>query len=235
MQRFVLRQNIQRYTDLLQEETDPRTRRLLLDLLASARRDLALLEAASFGALGKSVRTSSASWDSKVVSRFRKDFATSETACLLLDPRPGLRVVDINDAYAELLWTSARAACGERIFDLFPENPEEPRADGMANSHASLKATAENGTAQRMTGQRYDMRDAGGRFVERYWNAVNTPLLDDKENLSFLLLQVEEVSGTIGCEVPDPMPSRRDGGPSPDFSALRQSDSCCSGHAARPT
>lgn len=204
MQRFVLKENILRYTQLLRQPTDARTRRLLLDLLASSRRDLALLETARWGALGRcEVCANAVNWDSRLRSRFREDFAASHTACLLLDPRPGLRIVDINDTYATLMWTDARTACGERLFDLFPENPEEPRADGMANAHDFLKTTAATGKTQRMTCQRYDMRDASGRFVARYWNTVDTPLFDDKGNLAFMLLQIEEVPRTAGIDIPD--------------------------------
>lgn len=45
-----------------------------------------------------------------------------------------------------------------------------------------------------MAVQRYDIRDASGTFLERYWQPINTPIHDAHGELVFLLHHVEDVT-----------------------------------------
>jgi hypothetical protein len=45
--------------------------------------------------------------------------------------------------------------------------------------------------------QRYDIRNRDGRFEERWWDPVNTPLLDDAGRVSLILHQVEDVTSQV--------------------------------------
>ncbi len=198
MQRFILRQNIRRYGELIPLETDPRRRKLLLDLLASARRELSLLESVSRG-LAPGVWLSPperglCAGSRRALARFQRDFESSPSPHLLLDPGPGLHIVDINRAYASATMTSPAKIAGERLFEVFPDNPDDPAADGVSNLFTSLKTAAETKSPDEMAVQRYDVRDASGRFVLRYWKPVNTPILNDEGELLFLLHHVEDVT-----------------------------------------
>jgi len=79
--------------------------------------------------------------------------------------------------------TARDAIAGEKLFDVFSDNPNDPSADGVSNLYASLKIAAETGRPHTMAFQRYDVRDAAGRFVERYWRPLNTPLFDQEVHL----------------------------------------------------
>ena len=61
----------------------------------------------------------------------------------------------------------------------------------------SLRAAAETGRPHTMPVQRYDVRDMSGRFVEKYWEPVNTPILDQNGNLIFILHHAEDVTETV--------------------------------------
>ena len=202
MQRFILRQNIRRYGELIPLETDPRKRELLLDLLASARRELSLIESASRG-LAPGVWLSPperglCAGSRQALARFRDDFEGSLSPHLLLDPGPGLHIVDINGVYASATMISPSKVAGERLFEVFPDNPEDPAADGVSNLFASLKTAVETKRPHEMAVQRYDVRDGSGRFVVRYWKPVNTPILNDGGELLFLLHHVEDVTAETG-------------------------------------
>jgi hypothetical protein len=45
-----------------------------------------------------------------------------------------------------------------------------------------------------MAEQRYDIRDAQGNFVERYWTPINTPVFDDDGKLVWILHEAVDVT-----------------------------------------
>ncbi len=204
MKRFILQENLARFRKLLDEEADANRRRTLQVLISEARRELAAFNAEAFGA-----RLSDGPFrfvpqaaigvpaDMPDLSRFRQEFETASRLFLLVDPRAGLHIVDANTAYAEATLIDRGRAAGERMFDVFPDNPEDPLADGVSNLFNSLQAAAETGRTHVMRPQRYDIRDAEGRFVERYWRPVNRPIFDDDGRLVYLLHEVEDVTAQM--------------------------------------
>jgi PAS domain-containing protein len=116
---------------------------------------------------------------------------------MLLDPGPGLLIVDINDAYAVATFTSRRDVVGRSLFEIFPDNPDNPLADGVSNLYTSLRIVAETGRPHAMKIQRYDIRNPSGAFVERHWQPINTPLHDGAGRLVFLLHHIEDVTARI--------------------------------------
>jgi PAS domain-containing protein len=199
MQRFLLVQNILRFRRGLEGESDGQVRRTIAEMLAAEERELAKIDAVQ-GGVGKGLAV--AGFDARTsrqsgLAAFRNAFEASATPLLLLDPRPGLRVVDMNAAYAGVTLTDRLKVAGEHMFDLFPDNPDDPLADGVRNLYASLTIAANTGRPHRMPLQRYDIRDAAGFFVERYWQPVNKPLVDQEGRLVGLLHQVEDVTEAV--------------------------------------
>jgi PAS domain-containing protein len=184
---------------LLNDTADPTVQRTLQSLLASARRDLAMLNSAARGAdatpfehrLRQHV-------DAPAIRRqFQPEFDASPHPYMLLDPGPGLLIVDINDAYAAATLTGRGDVVGKSLFEIFPDNPDDPLADGVSNLYTSLKIVGETGRAHAMAVQRYDIRDGSGAFVERYWQPINSPIHDGAGHLVFLLHHVEDVTGRM--------------------------------------
>jgi len=189
MQRFILRQNLIRFRRLLAEEADEKMRLTLQSMLRSTQRELALLEAKSSG-----VSSIASLKEHRSISEFRGEFEKSPHLYLVLDPRPGLHIVDVNDAYARATMIDRGGVCGEKMFNVFPDNPDDPTADGVSNLYDSLQTAAKSGRPHAMMVQRYDVRDPNGKFVERHWRPVNTPLLDERGRLIYLLHHVEDVT-----------------------------------------
>ncbi len=79
---------------------------------------------------------------------------------------------------------------------MFPDNPDNPTADGVSNLFSSLRNTALRGQPQTMPIQRYDVRNAEGMFVERYWRPVNTPIFGEGR-LIYLLHHVEDATAEV--------------------------------------
>lgn len=200
MQRFIQQQNLAHYKKLLTVETDGRMIELLQKLLATTERTLALLEATASGTLSDAQLLREQYMPRgtpKTVSVFQREFEASDHPGLLLKPGPGLQIVDINDAYAAATMTQRSKLAGEKLFDMFPDNPDDPAADGVSKLYNSLKTVAETGQAHTMALQRYDVRDPNGLFVAKYWQPRNSPIHDDNGRLLFILHHVEDVTARV--------------------------------------
>jgi hypothetical protein len=197
MNLLVLQENIARHERFLQSETNEASRRSLQRILQDVRRELRLLEANMFGArsgpplLGRQVGAPVHA--PAILTRFRNEFEASPHPYLLLDPRPGIHIVDANLAYQQVTMTGP-AIAGAKLFEVFPDNPQQPDANGTQNLFTSLRQAVLLGRQQFMPVQRYDVRDHRGVFVERHWRPVNTPIFDEQERLLYVLHHVEEVT-----------------------------------------
>jgi len=201
MQRFILQENAALLQRRLAEAADAGLCRTLRILLLSAQRELALFDVAASGICAGPSPPGSAqgqfSRDPLTVRQFRDRFERSPHAYLALHPGPGLHIVDVNDAYARATMTTRAAVAGQRLFDVFPDNPDDASADGASNLYASLRIAAETGLPHAMEVQRYDVRDPTGHFVERYWRPCNTPVFDAAGRLTYLLHHIEDVTGEV--------------------------------------
>lgn len=201
VKRFILQQNIHQLQDLVSDEGNSAETVWERMTLASSRRTLAQLESAMFGAQAGRSRLEQ-SYSRGMASRndarlFHGMVEIVSQPFLILDPRPGLHIVDVNDAYADVTMTPRASVAGAKLFDAFPDNPDDPDADGVSKLYASLRMAAERARPHTMGIQRYDVRDAQGLFVQRYWRPRNTPIFDEDGGLLFLLHQVDDVTEEV--------------------------------------
>ncbi|MGW1418956.1 PAS domain-containing protein [Bradyrhizobium manausense] len=199
MQRFVCEQNIVHFERLLNEATDATVQHTVRALLASAKRQLALLNSAASGADATPFeqRRRQQTDAATIRQQFQPEFDSSPHPYMLLDPGPGLLIVDVNDAYAAATFISRSDVVGRSLFEIFPDNPDDPLADGVSNLYSSLRIVGETGRAHAMKVQRYDIRDGDGTFVERHWQPINSPIHDAAGHLVYLLHHVEDVSAQV--------------------------------------
>jgi len=110
---------------------------------------------------------------------------------------PDLRIVAVSDAYLRATMTTREAILGRGIFDVFPDNPDDPEASGVNNLRASLNSVLEFGRTDTMAVQKYDVRRPetdGGGFEERYWSPRNSPVFGPDGQLCFIIHRVEDVT-----------------------------------------
>lgn len=194
MRQFILRQNILRFQKLLEQEEKAELRHVLRGMLASARRELAVLDAAVVGvSIGPAPRMSAR----RPLIEFRDVFEAPDAGRMLLDVRAGLRIVDVNDVYAANTLIDRAKVAGQPLFEVFPDNPDDPEADGVHNLFASLEWAAKHGKPHTMAVQRYDVRDNEGNWVERYWAPKNTPIIDDDGRIIYIVHTAEDVTDEV--------------------------------------
>jgi PAS domain-containing protein len=205
MQRFIEQQNIAYLERLLvTEAVSDRSRHLLEEQLLAAQRRLAALTAVKSGL--KSRPQTVREWtshraSSNITSRFRDQFDAAAVPLLLIDPGPGLRIVHANDVYTAATAIDLGRAAGEKLFNVFPDNPGDPFADGVANLFDSFRIVAETGQSHAMAVQRYDVRGPTGVFEERYWQPLNSPVLDENGDLAFILNRAIDVTARFPRKV----------------------------------
>jgi signal transduction histidine kinase len=126
---------------------------------------------------------------------FRALFESAPGLYLVLTPE--LDIVAVTDAYLAATMTTREQIVGRGIFDVFPDNPDDPDTTGVRNLRASLHRVRETHLPDAMPVQKYDIRrpDAeGGGFEERFWSPVNAPVLDDNGDLRYIVHRVEDVT-----------------------------------------
>src|SRR3954453_18726537 len=102
---------------------------------------------------------------------FRALFGAVPSLYLVLDPE--LDIVAASDAYLAATMTEREEILGRGLFEVFPDNPDDPEATGVSNLAASLHRVRKDRVADTMAVQKYDVRrpagEAGGFEVRYSW------------------------------------------------------------------
>src|ERR1700730_13711186 len=126
---------------------------------------------------------------------FRALFESTAGAYLVLTPRD-YEIVAVSDAYLRAT-SRNQTIIGRKLFEVFPDLPGDPSADGMRNLRASLERVETNRCADAMNVQRYPIQlDAseGSAWEERYWSPMNSPVFSPSGELVFIVHRVEDVT-----------------------------------------
>ncbi len=110
---------------------------------------------------------------------------------------PGLEIAGASDAYLHATLTTREGIVGRHLFDVFPDNPDDPTATGVANLGASLDRVLKFRRPDAMALQKYDVRRPDGGFEEKYWSPLNTPVLNAAGDVRFILHRVEDVTELV--------------------------------------
>jgi signal transduction histidine kinase/DNA-binding response OmpR family regulator len=126
---------------------------------------------------------------------FRLLFESAPGLFLVL--KPDFTIVAVSDAYLRATMTDRAAILGRGLFEVFPDNPDDPAATGTRNLRASLERVLQTRAADTMAVQKYDIpkpTSEGGGFEERYWSPFNTPVFDAGGAVMFIIHRVEDVT-----------------------------------------
>ena len=129
---------------------------------------------------------------------FRTLFEAVPGLYLVLDRN--LVIVAVSDAYAQATRTRRDAILGKGLFEIFPDNPDDPGADSVRNLRASLQHVLQSGVADAMPLQKYDIRkpdDEGGGFEARYWSPLNSPVTGADGRVDYIIHRVQDVTDFV--------------------------------------
>ncbi|MGA8305464.1 MAG: sigma 54-interacting transcriptional regulator [Candidatus Acidiferrales bacterium] len=113
---------------------------------------------------------------------------------------PDLTIVAVSDAYLCATMTQREEIVDRGIFEVFPDNPDDPSATGVSNLRASLQRVLQGKVADTMAVQKYDIRkpqSEGGAFEERHWSPMNSPVLGPDQGVAYIVHRVEDVTDFV--------------------------------------
>ncbi|MEZ5830659.1 MAG: PAS domain-containing protein [Dongiaceae bacterium] len=135
---------------------------------------------------------------------FRALFEAAPNLYLVLTP--DLTIVAASDAYCRATMTRRETIVGRGLFEVFPDNPDDPEASGVSNLRASLARVLQFRRPDAMAVQKYDIRrpdSEGGGFEERYWAPLNSPVLSETGEVSWIIHRVEDVTEVVRLQARD--------------------------------
>jgi signal transduction histidine kinase len=126
---------------------------------------------------------------------------------LLFEESPEVLLVLLPDAprYTMVAATHSRwrathttpETLGRGLFEVFPDNPDDPAATGTSNLRASLERVLKTRQPDTMPVQKYDIRGPDGTFQARYWSPKNLPVLSPSGEVLYILHRVEDVTELV--------------------------------------
>ena len=127
---------------------------------------------------------------------FRLLFESSPDLYLVLNAN--LEIVAVSNAYLCATLTRREDILGKTMFQIFPDNPDDPTAEGQRNLRASLQRVLQSGKPDTMPVQKYDIpRPDGVGFEERYWSPMNIPILGKDGSVAYVLHRAEDLTDFI--------------------------------------
>src|ERR1700753_2927112 len=105
---------------------------------------------------------------------FQRLFESAPNLYLVLSPK--LEIAAVSDAYLKATLTQRDKIVGRPIFEVFPDNPDDPAASGVGNLRESLYRAIRTSKPDAMAVQKYDIPLEAGGFEVRYWSCLNTPV-----------------------------------------------------------
>jgi signal transduction histidine kinase/ActR/RegA family two-component response regulator len=135
---------------------------------------------------------------------FKSLFESAPGSFLVLDP--DLIIVAVSDAYLRATMTSREEIVGRGLFEVFPDNPDDPEATGEGNLRASLERVSRGRVPDTMAVQQYDIRrpeSEGGGFEVRHWSPLNSPVLGPDGELAYIIHRVTDVTEFVQLKQQD--------------------------------
>jgi signal transduction histidine kinase len=129
---------------------------------------------------------------------FRQLFESAPALLLVLTP--DLRICAVSEAYLAATMTVRDEILHRSIFEVFPDNPDDPDATGVRNLRDSLMRVVRLGLPDAMAVQKYDVQrsaDAGGGFEMRYWSPLNVPVCGPDGEVRYIVHRVEDVTSLV--------------------------------------
>lgn len=126
---------------------------------------------------------------------FQAIFEAAPGANLVLSP--AFRILGASNDYLRATMTERGDIVNRHLFEAFPDNPDDPTADGVRNLQESLSRVLAKKQSDVMAIQKYDIRRGalqGAAFEERYWSPANTPLMDARGEVQYIIHHVEDVT-----------------------------------------
>jgi signal transduction histidine kinase len=126
---------------------------------------------------------------------FQVFFEESPDVLLVLLPdSPRFTAVAATKARLNSTHSTLEQTIGRGLFELVPDNPDDPAANSTANLRASLERVLATKAADTMAVQKYDIPLPDGGHEVKYWSLRNIPILSDSGEVTYILHRAVDVT-----------------------------------------
>lgn len=129
--------------------------------------------------------------------------SSPEVLLVLLPDAPRYTIATATSNYLRVTGTTSEQLIGKGLFDAFPDNPQDPTADGVKNLRASLDRVLATRGPDTMAVQRYDIRRSDGSYEPKYWSPKNVPIVGGDGAVTYILHRVEDVTELVNASEVD--------------------------------
>ena len=135
---------------------------------------------------------------------FKSVFMASPGSYLAVLPdAPRFTILTANDAFLKVTMTSREQIVGRGMFEVFPDDPNDPEADGVERCTVSLHRVLATKQPDEMPLQKYSIQlpeSEGGHFEQLFWRPMNIPILDSAGEVKYILHRTENVTKRVTAE-----------------------------------
>jgi signal transduction histidine kinase len=113
---------------------------------------------------------------------------------------PTFTILEATNAYLAATLTKRATMLGRGLFEVFPDDPNDPNATGTRNLRASLERAIASRAPDTMAVQKYPVQrpeSEGGGFEDRFWSVVNTPVLGARGEVRFIIHRAVDVTDLV--------------------------------------
>jgi PAS domain S-box-containing protein len=119
---------------------------------------------------------------------------------VLAPDTPVFTIIAATASYYKTSGRTEKELVGKGMFEAFPAPPLDPDHTGTKQLRTSLDQVIRQKMADRMPLVRYDIENADGTFDERYWSAVNNPVVNHKGEVLYIIHTAEETTLQVKAE-----------------------------------
>ncbi len=133
------------------------------------------------------------------MSFYQQLFEASPHPYMILGADDRFTIMAVNERYLQVTNRERAAMVGRGLFEVFPNDPNDPQSTSVSDLRASLHRVINSKQADVMSVQQYDITatDGSAEFVRKYWSPVNTPVLDAQGNITCIIHHAEDVTEFI--------------------------------------
>ena len=130
---------------------------------------------------------------------FRKLLNTIPGSYIVL--LPDLTVAAVSDDYLRATMVEREQLLGRYLFDVFPENPDDPEAHTLADVRGSVEKVFRTGETDTLPIIKYDVQRPaadGGGFEERFWKLATHPFWSDSgQEVACVIHRIEDITEQV--------------------------------------
>jgi two-component system sensor histidine kinase VicK len=128
-------------------------------------------------------------------TEFKQILEYTQPSAILCADAPFFTIAHANQAYCQLSGTQLTDLIGNRLFNAFPQNPEDAQARYVEQVKLNLLECLDGKKETVLPAQRYDIRLPGSaNFITRYNQVTNTPIINGDGKVTYILHKVTDIT-----------------------------------------